>query len=650
MTRARMMTVNEQAARPVTLFGLYATVIVLYHIVIVGNLAAMAGFFIPDQIHGAISLAAALSVIFLTIPATGGHPGIARDPSTKHRPSIFDYMLTASALISLGYIVFFYQDMLDYSLYGFLDTKGIVLALMLCLPLFEAVRRATGITLPILVSLLVLGTVFQNVLPGVLYGRGYDIDRLLYSAYVGESGIFGLPLNVASNIIIVFVLFGAAMEASGAGRWFLQLALAITGWSRGGPAKAAVVSSALFGSISGSPSANVATTGVFTIPLMKQIGYRASFAGAVEAVASTGGMILPPVMGAIAFVMAEWIDRPYSEIAFAAFVPALLYYLVVFVSVHLQAHRDDVQPLPLADLPKLGAVFREGWFYLIPIAALVYFLLIKGYPPGMAGILSLPFAIGVSFLSRNRADWILPRSFVDVSVRAVRGWITVAAITAFVGIMIGAMELSGVGIKISTFILDLSGGNLIITLVLIGMASFILGMGLDSIPVYITLATLMAPALIKLGVPDIAAHLFVVYWGLASFFTPPLCIAVFVAVAISGARLWETGGEAVRLGIAAFIVPFAFVLSPGLLLQGSVFKITWAIATALVGAVLLACGIRGYALSVLDPLRRLVLIVAGLLMIGPGLYPPLIGSLLGVAAILDPAKWLRARTNSGTST
>ena len=319
------------------------------------------GFFIPDQVHGAISLAAALSVIFLTIPAVGAHPGIAPDPAAeKRRPSLFDLVLTASALISLGYVVFFYQDMLDYSLYGFLDTKGIILALMLCLPLFEAVRRTTGVTLPILVSLLVLGTVFQNVLPGVLYGRGYDIDRLLYSSYVGESGIFGLPLNVASNIIIVFVLFGALMEASGAGRWFLQLALAITGWSRGGPAKAAVVSSALFGSISGSPSANVATTGVFTIPLMKQIGYRASFAGAVEAVSSTGGMILPPVMGAIAFVMAEWIDRPYSEIAFAAFVPAVLYYLIVFVSVHLQAHRDGVKPLAARRSAEARCGFSRG--------------------------------------------------------------------------------------------------------------------------------------------------------------------------------------------------------------------------------------------------------------------------------------------------
>jgi TRAP-type uncharacterized transport system fused permease subunit len=251
----------------------------------------------------------------------------------------------------------------------------------------------------------------------------------------------------------------------------------------------------------------------------------------------------------------------------------------------------------------------------------------------MAGILTLPFVIGASYLSRERADWVTPRSFVTACQRTVRGWITIAAITGFVGIMIGAIELSGVGIKISTFILDLSGGNLIVTLILVGLSSFVLGMGLDAIPVYVTLATLMAPALIQLGVSEMAAHLFVVYWGLASFITPPLCIAVYVAIAISGGRLWETGWEAVRLGIAAFIVPFAFVLDSGLLLQGSIFQIAWAIATAFVGAVSLACGLRGFALTLLNPVRRIVLIAGGMAMIGPGLYPPLVGLAVSLAAI-----------------
>jgi TRAP transporter 4TM/12TM fusion protein len=639
------MTAASQSARSVSVFGWFATAIIVYHIVIVGNIAAMAGFFVPEQVHGAISLACALTVIFFMVPARGSH-GVARESgAAMRRPTIFDFILIACAWVSLGYVVFFHQNLLDYSMFGFLDRTGVILALLLCLPLIEAVRRTTGIVLPILVTVLVLGTVFQNVLPGVLYGRGYPPDRVLYAAYVGESGIFGLPLNVATNIVIVFVLFGAVMEGSGAGRWFLRLAMALTGWSRGGPAKAAVVSSAMFGSISGSPSANVATTGVFTIPLMKEIGYRPAFAGAVEAVASTGGQILPPVMGAIAFVMAEWIQVPYSQIAFAAFVPAVLYFLIVFVSVHLQAHRDGVEPLPRSALPKLGPVLIEGWFYLIPIAALIYLLIIKGYPPGMAGVLTLPFAIGASFLSPDRNDWLLPANFALACSRAVRGWVTVAAITGFVGIMIGAVELSGVGVKISTFILDLSGGNLILTLMLVGLASFVLGMGLDAIPVYVTLATLMTPALIKLDVSVIAAHLFVVYWGLASFFTPPLCIAVFVAISISGSKLWETGREAVLLGIAAFIVPFAFVLSPGLLLQGSLAAIVWAIITALAGAILVACAIRGFAFAPIGAVRRVMAGIGGLLLIGPGIYPPLIGSAVAMVGIVPWGSVLRTRAH-----
>jgi TRAP transporter 4TM/12TM fusion protein len=625
-------------ARPagrISIFAAIATVIVVYHIIVVGKLAAMAGFFVPDQLHCAISLAMALTAIFCLVPAYGSGHGVRREDEVggPRRPTPFDYALIACAWASLGYVVVFYQDVLDYSMYGFLDGKGQALALLLCLPLIEAVRRTTGVTLPILVLTLVLGTVFQNVLPGVLYGRGYPLDRLLYAAYVGESGIFGLPLNVATSIIIIFVLFGALMEASGAGRWFLRLALAATGWSYGGPAKAAVVASALFGSISGSPSANVATIGVFTIPLMKQIGYRPAFAGAVEAVASTGGQILPPVMGAIAFVMAEWIRVPYAQIALAAFVPASLYFLIVFVSVHLRARREGIEPMPRAELPRIGEAFREGWFYLIPIAALIYFLIIEAYPPGMAGVLTIPFVIGASFLSRDRADWLLPRKLMGACARTVRGWVTIAAITGFVGIMVGAIELSGIGVKISTLILDLSGGNLLVTLALVGLASFVMGMGLDSIPVYITLATLTAPALIQLGVSEMAAHLFVIYWGLASFFTPPLCIAVFVSIAISGSKLWETGFEAVRLGIAAFIIPFAFVLDEGLLLHGSIGKIVWAIGTAIAGATLLASGLSGFAFAPLGPVRRVLIGAGGLLLIGPGVYPPLVGATLAALAL-----------------
>ena len=633
------MAARNLSVGQTTIFSWIATAIVAYHVIIVGNLAAMAGFFMPDQMHGAISLASALTVILFLVPAGRSRPAAREDASAgPRRPTWFDYTLIAATWISLGYVVVSYQALIDYSMFGFLDTKGQALALLICLPLIEAVRRTTGVTLPILVGLLVLATVFQNVLPGILYGRGYEIDRLLYAAYVGESGIFGLPLRVAVHIIIVFVLFGALMEQCGAGRWFLRLAIAATGRSHGGPAKAAVVASALFGSISGSPSANVATIGVFTIPLMKEIGYTSAFAAAVEAVSSTGGQILPPVMGAIAFVMAEWIRVPYATIAAAAAVPAALYFVVVFVSVHLQARRSGIQPMPREDLPKLGEACRAGWHYIIPIAALIYFLLIEDYPPGMAGVLTLPFVIGASFLSPDRNDWLLPRKLMAACSRAVRGWITIAAVTGFVGIMIGAIELSGIGVKISTLILNLAGGNLIIALVLVGLASFIMGMGLDSIPVYITLATLVAPALTQLGVSQLAAHLYVIYWGLASFFTPPLCIAVFVSIAISGSKLWETGWEAVRLGVAAFIIPVAFVLDEGLLLHGSPAKIVWAILTAIIGASFLACGLQGFALAPLQAWRRIVIFIAGLLLIGPGWALPLTGAVLAAVALVPLGK------------
>jgi TRAP transporter 4TM/12TM fusion protein len=630
------------SARPVkeasTLYLAFATIVVVYQLMIVGQFAAMMGYFIPQQVHRAISLSAAMILIFTMISGSG----VAARGGVWWR-TLVDWILLASALTSLGYIVMFREQALDYSMIGFLDNQGMVLAAMLCVPLIEAVRRTTGWTLPIIVSSMIAMTLFQNYLPGVLHGRGYDLDRLLYSAYIGEAGVFGLPLGVAANIILVFLVFGALMELGGAGNWFLQLALSLTGGSRGGPAKAAVIGSAFFGSISGSPSANVATTGAITIPLMKRVGYSPAFAGGVEAVASTGGQILPPVMGAIAFVMAEWIGVSYQQVVIAAAIPAILYFVVLFASVHLQACRFGLQPLEKHEIPDFYATMKAGWFQLIPLVALIYFLLVADYPPGMAGALSLPLVIGVSFLSKDRSTWLTPTRLFQACGIALRSWITIVAITAFVGIMIGALELSGVGIKISNFIVDLSDGDLILTMIMVGLACFVLGMGLDSIPVYVTLATLMGPALIKLGVDPMAAHLFVVYFGLSSFFTPPLCIAVFVAISISGAKLWETGWESVRLGIAVFVIPFAFVLNDGLLLKGSIDHIILNTASALIGAVLLACGMRGWALGPLNKPGCAAAILGGLLMIGPGYLTALAGLTLGAIAVVISMRLAKAQ-------
>lgn len=617
------------------------TLVAVYHVVVVSQLPTWFRLFIPHEVHLAISLSCAMVLIFMLIPARGRRLGEDSGAGSRlRRMPWYDVLLLVSGLIGAGYVIFFHENILDYGEYGFLDTKGIVLSMMLLVPLFDAVRRMTGWALPIIILFFVFVTIFQQYLPGLLYGRGYALDRLLYSAYVGNAGVFGLPLGIAANIVIVFLMFGALMEGAGASRWFMDIALALTGWSRGGPAKAAVVASAMFGSISGSPSGNSATTGVFTIPMMKTIGYTPAFAAAVEAVASTGGIILPPVMGAIAFLMAEWIEVPYSSIVIAAAVPAALYFLIVFVSVHLQARKDGIRALPREELPRFWPVFIRGWYYLFPFAALVYFLVIKSYPPGMAGIYTCGIVLLTSFLSRDRSYWLTPRRIMRAFNDAVLRWLTVAAITASVGIMIGALELSGVGIKISRFIVDLAGGNLPLTLLFVGIASLVVGMGLDATPAYITLATLMAPALIRLGVSDIAAHLFVIYWGLASFYTPPTCIAVFVTASIANSKVWETGWEAMRLGIAAFLIPFAFVLNDGLLLQGNLEHIILAIVTATVGSVFVAGSIRGYLFKNLNLLQQLVVFAGGLLFIAPGVIMPLAG-LAAVAVSLTPSYFRR---------
>ncbi|MFQ5682563.1 MAG: TRAP transporter permease [Candidatus Binatia bacterium] len=628
------------------LIGL-TSLIAIYHLVVVAQLPTWFRIFIPNQVHLAASISSAMVLIFTLLRARGRRHGedVQAEARLRHVPW-YDFLIMASGLIGAGYVIFFHENILDYGEYGFLDTKGIVLSLMLAVPVLEAVRRTTGWALPIIILFFVLITIFQQYLPGLLYGRGYPLDRLLYSAYVGNAGIFGLPLGIAANIVIVFLIFGALMDAAGASQWFMNVALALTGWSRGGPAKAAVVASAMFGSISGSPSGNSATTGVFTIPMMKTIGYSPAFAAAVEAVASTGGMILPPVMGAIAFLMAEWIEVSYASVVIAATVPAVLYFLIVFVSVHLQACKDGIQALPRAELPELWPAFIRGWYYLIPFIALIYFLVIKSYPPGMAGIYTCGFVLVTSFFSRDRSNWLTPRRIVEAFDEAVRRWIAIATITASVGIMIGALELSGVGIKISRFIVDLAGGNLPLTLLFVGIVSLIVGMGLDATPAYITLATLMAPALIRLGVSDIAAHLFVIYWGLASFYTPPTCIAVFVTSSIAGSRVWETGREAVNLGIAAFLIPFAFVFNDGLLFHGSVEHIFLAIVTSTVGAVLLAAGVRGYFFRNLNLLQRLVVFASGLLFIAPGVTMPLLGTVLAAFAYSVPFLWPHAERST----
>lgn len=612
-----------------------AGIAALYQLFIASRVLTWFGFFLPAPQHRAISLMFGIVLIYAL-----------RSPQGRYRDgrlAWYDFFFVAAGLVGAGFVVFSYDAVLDYSLYGFLDTKGIILVVLLMVSLFEGARRLTGWAFPLIVLTFMLATIFQNHLPGLLYGKGFALDRLGYGIYVGTAGIFGTPLGVATTILITYITFGKLMQEAGAGNFFINLALAVTGWMRGGVAKATIFASCLFGMISGSPSAEVATVGSISIPMMISAGYSPRFAGAVEAVAGTGGQFMPPVMGAIAFIMAEWLGIPYATIALAATIPAVLYFFVLFVSIHFEALKIGLQPVPSKDIPSVKSSMKDGWFYLLPLALLIYLLIGRAYPPEMAGLYSLLLLIIVSFMSFDRRRHLTPAKIWVSLVDSSKTWMVLCGVTATVGMLIGSLELSGLGIKFSGFIVETTHGSLLLTLIFVGLASFVLGMGLDSIPSYITLAILAGPALIKLGVPPMVAHLYVIYWGLSSFITPPVCLAVYVACGISGSDFWETGWEAVRLGIAVFIIPFAFVYNRALLLEGTPLEIIAAVITAAMGGVLVASANRGYFTLPLNWWQRIVVLFGGFFLIGPtSILTTAVGVALGALGVLSP-KYLNRR-------
>ncbi|MBU2499610.1 MAG: TRAP transporter fused permease subunit [Proteobacteria bacterium] len=546
----------------------------------------------------------------------------------KDKAFWIDALALIMGLPGIIFIVFFYEKALDYEAYGFLDAQGVALCFSLAAALIVILYRRVGWAMPILIVALLLVVRFQGYLPGLLHGPGFGLDRLGFSFYLGTHGIFGVPFKIACTILISFILFGRLFQSSGGGKWFLSFSEWMLGSAPGGIAKVAVIASGFFGMISGSPSANTASTGAITIPMMIRTGYKPSFAGAVEAVSSTGGQFMPPVMGAIIFIMSEWLDIPYGSVALMAAIPAVLYYVIVFSTIHFDALRHKRPVNPRDEALPLSRILKEGWAYLVTFAALILFLLVLQYEPDESVLYSLPILIVLSFLNKNKEYRLYPSKIYHSMVSASRTWLTVGVVTASVGMVIGALTISGLGVKISAFLIDISGGKLTILLLMVGLASFVLGMGLDSIPCYITVAILTAPALQKVGVSDIAAHLFVIYWGMASFFTPPVCIAVYVACGISGASVMATGVSAVRLGMGVFLIPYAFALHPALLLKGSIPEIILTALIATIAAVAIGSGSGGYGIKDLNVFQRIMALAGGFIMVLPGVQSVVIGLLL----------------------
>ena len=448
--------------------------------------------------------------------------------------------------------------------------------------------------------------------------------------YLGTEGIFGTPLEVSSTFVFMFILFGAVLEKTGLGRFIIDLSMAIAGWSTGGPAKVAVVSSGLMGTVSGSSVANVCTTGMFTIPLMKSVGYQPYFAGAVEAVASTGGQIMPPVMGAGAFIMAQFLGVPYIQVAIAAIVPALLYYFAVMVQVHFEACRLGLKGIPWSQLPPIWPLLKSKGFLLIPLVAIIYFLL-AGYTPLKAAFNGILVSFVLSWL--NKETRLTPDRIFQAFEAGARGAIGVACACATVGMVVGMGTLTGLALRIAGAIVAAAGGSKILTLIFTMCASIVLGTGLPTTANFIVTSTMAAPALFQLGVPPMAAYMFVFYFGIAADLTPPVALAAYAGAGIAGADPMKTGVTAFKLALAGFLVPYIYVYSPMLLFIDVVpLEMIQAICTALIGVFLLAMFTIGYFKAPLAWYMRLLAFGGALGLMIPGTASDLAG--LAVLALI----------------
>lgn len=485
----------------------------------------------------------------------------------------------------------------------------------------EITRRTTGWALVIVAGSLLLYAFWGEYLPRAVKHTGFSFDVIAEHLFLVNEGVYGIPIGTATTTLFGFIMFGTFLERAKMSSIFMDLACLLTRKSRGGPAKVAIFASALFGTISGSASANVYGTGVFTIPLMKRVGYRPVFAGAVEAVASTGGQIMPPVMGTAAFLMADLSGAGYLNVAKAALIPAIMYYLALYVMIHLEAVKRNLGVTPAELIPEAKSVLGR-LYYLTPIAVLIVFLAM-GKNVVFCANMAVFSIIALSFFSAETRFSF--KGFLDSMVASSRSALMVSACCACSGIIIGTLSLTGIGYKFISLITLLAGDSLFLLMIFLMLTSFVLGMGVPTTPAYIVVATLGAPALIKAGALPIVAHMFVFYYAILSFITPPVCVAAFAGAAIAGSKAMDTGVQAFKLGIVAFIVPFMFVYQPALLGIGTTSEIILACVTALVGVTAISAGMQGWLLCQASLLERIVFIAAGLVLIYPGIRTDLLG-------------------------
>jgi TRAP transporter 4TM/12TM fusion protein len=585
-----------------------------------------------------------------------------------------DALFLAGALITGGYLVLFLDEIIRRA--GFWSQTDILVGCIATLTVLEASRRAVGLGMTVIGVIAILYAFagprgelpwLGQFLPGILEHRGYNIDRVVGQLYLGQEGIFGLPLGVAATYIFIFVLFGAFLEITGAGKFFIDMAYAATGRQRGGPAKAAVIASAGMGSISGSAIANVVTTGAFTIPLMKRLGYKPHQAGGIEAAASTGGQIMPPLMGAGAFLIAEYTGVPYLEVVKVSILPAVLYFATVYLFVHIIALKQGMQGLPRAELPQMRQVMRDGWHFLLPLGVLVYLLVMHMSPMRvgfyavitMIAVAVLRYTVWFFFLAPQRGERV---TFADIMrvIRAgliklieglelgARNAVAVSMACAVAGIIVGIVGLTGLGLKFSAMMMAFSGGNILLALLLVLLASLVLGMGLPVTASYIVLIVLVGPALTaEFGIPLLIAHLVVFWYSQDSNVTPPIALAGFAGAAIAGSKPMETGVQAWKFAKGLYLIPVFMVFNPEIIMGGPWPVLIWNGLIAILALGAFAAALEGYLFTRMSLLPRLAIVPA----IVAVFYPDVLVEAAGVAVMVlaIAGNWLASRRETAAA-
>ena len=593
----------------------------------------------PSLLQRSVHVGVGFALIFLIFPAS--------KKSSRKRVAWYDWIWFVLSLSGMTYLIYEYQDIVT-SRGGMANSVDVILSIITVICVLEGSRRITGWILPILASIFLLYPFVSHLdfMPDRLLTRPYDMGDIFGQLFLKTEGLYSVAIGASVTFIFLFILFGAFLARSGMGQLFNDLALALAGDKKGGPAKVAVISSGFMGSINGSALSNVVSTGAFTIPLMKKVGYHKDFAGAVEASASVGGQILPPIMGASAFIMAETTGLPYSTIALAALLPAILYYLGVIAQVHFRAGRRDLKGMAKESLPQVKEVLKARGHMLLPIVFLIY-LLIQNVPVGYAAAYTIGFTVVISMLRKETRMGF--KDILGALEDGARQSLAVMAACAVVGIIIGVVSLTSFGTVMTSSIVTLGAGSLLLTLILTMLASMVLGMGLPSIPAYIITATMAAPALAGFDIPILSAHMFVFYFGVFANITPPVCLAAFAGAGISGGDPMKTGFLSLKLALAGFIVPFMFIYNPAMLMIDPtglavtakefplppVMDIVIAVVTSVVGVIGLSAALEGYFKGDMNVVTRLILALGALLLIYPGLITGLIGGviILGIAVL-----------------